>query len=89
MNPMRNREIARTILETLKHAQGFAVPTASLRPQGNGLLRPPATDDEWEAAVKMLHDPARGAIAQIECDFDATLEQWAITERGRVLLQTL
>lgn len=89
MNPMRNKEIARTILETLRHAQGYAVPDASLRPQVSGLLRPPATDDEWEFALAMLSDKSRGAITPVACDFDPTLEQWAITERGRVLLQSL
>lgn len=89
MNPMRNKEIARTILETLRHAQGFAVPVASLLPQVDGLIRPPVTEDEWEFALAMLSDKSRGAITQIACDFDPTLEQWAITERGRVLLQSL
>jgi hypothetical protein len=87
MNPFRKADIARSILETLKHAQGFAVPEASLRPQVDGMLRPPADDAEWTAAVDML--AGRESIVAIPSDLDPDLKQWAITERGRVLLQTL
>lgn len=87
MNQFRKTDIARSILETLKHAQGYAVPEVALRPQVSGLVRPPATDDEWTAATDML--AAREAIAAIPSELDPELKQWAITERGRVLLQTL
>ena len=87
MNQFRKSDIARSILETLKHAQGYAVPEASLRPQVNGLIRPPAKDDEWTAATDML--AAREAMVKVPAELDPELVQWAITERGRVLLATL
>lgn len=86
MNQFRKSDIARSILTTLKHAQGYAVPEASLRPQVDGLLRPPANDDEWTATTDMLE--ARGAIVRVPAELDAELVQWSITERGRVLLAT-
>lgn len=87
MNQFRKSDIARSILETLQHAQGYAVPEVGLRPQVSGLVRPPATDDEWTAAIDML--AGREAIAAIPSELDPELKQWAITERGRVLLKTL
>jgi hypothetical protein len=87
MNQFRKSDIARAILQTLKHAQGYAVPEPSLRPQVDGMLRPPAKDDEWSAAIDML--AAREAVAAIPSELDPELKQWAITERGRVLLATL
>lgn len=86
-NPMRKREISRTLLTTLLHAQGYAVPEASLRPQVDGLLSPPADDDEWAEVTESMED--RGRIVRVADDFDAELVKWAITERGRVALQTL
>lgn len=83
MNPFRKTDIARAILQTLKHAQGYAVPEATLRPQVDGLLRPPANDAEWKAATDML--AGREAIRQIPAELDPELVQWSITERGRVL----
>lgn len=87
MNPFRKNDIARAILQTLGHAQGYAVPEPTLRPQVAGLLRPPPQDAEWTAATDMLG--AREAIVRIPAELDPELVQWAITERGRVLLATL
>jgi hypothetical protein len=87
MNQFRKTDIARAILQTLKHAQGYAVPEATLRPQVAGLLRPPPEDAEWTAVTDMLG--AREAIIEIPAELDPELIQWAITERGRVLLATL
>jgi hypothetical protein len=87
MNYFRKNDIARAILQTLQHAHGYAVPEPSLRPQVNGLIRPPADDAEWTAATDML--AARESIVAIPAEIDPDLKQWAITERGRVLLATL
>ena len=89
MNPLRRMHLLRTLLETLSYAQGYAVPEPALRPQVDGLLRPPTSDGEWADAVKDLSAPARGAIVQVPAELDPELKQWAITERGRVLLATL
>jgi hypothetical protein len=87
MNQFRKSDIARAILQTLHHARGYALPEPSLRPQVEGLVRPPAADAEWTAAIDMLG--GRGAIAKVPAELDEELVQWAITERGRVLLSTL
>lgn len=87
MNPFRKSDIARAVLQTLSHANGWALPEPSLRPQVDGLIRPPTEDAEWTAAVDML--AGREAIKAIENSLDPEIRQWAITERGRVLLQTL
>lgn len=89
MSPMRRTDLLRTILETLQFARGYAVLEAVLRSQVDGLMRPPTADEEWKAAVDTLKDTARGAIVAVEAELDPTLVQWAITERGRVLLKTL
>jgi hypothetical protein len=87
-DPLRKMTGLRTILQQLRHADSYAVPEAALRPQVDGLLRPPSTDEEWAAWTAELAGKARNAITKVDCAWDADLVQWAITERGRVLLQT-
>lgn len=89
MSGMRRAALLRTILETLAFARGYALPEEALRPQVAGLIRPPAGDEEWQGAIADLSSEVRGAIVRIPHELDAELVQWAITERGRVLLQTL
>jgi hypothetical protein len=87
MDPARTTIIRRTILETLKNAQGYAVEVSILRNFVSTLLRPPVTDEEWTQHIEWLVKGSR--IAAIESDLDETIIQYAITERGRVLLKTL
>lgn len=87
-NPLRKTTLLRTFLEQLNHAKGYAVPEVALRPQVDGLMRPPTSDEEWKDAVTWLEAGIRQAIQRIPSDFDEELVQWTITERGRVLLQT-
>jgi hypothetical protein len=87
MNQFRKSDIARAILQTLMHARGYALPELTLRQQVDGLIRPPAQDDEWTAATDML--AAREAMVRVPAELDPELVQWSITERGRVLLATL
>lgn len=87
MNPLRRSHLLRSVLETLNFARGYAVPESALRPQVDGLMQPPTSDEEWQAAVADLE--ARDAIKPIESELDPTLKQFAITQRGRVLLETL
>jgi hypothetical protein len=89
INPMRRTDLLRTILETLQFAQGYAVLEGVLRAQVDGLMRPRTEDSEWKDAIDALKAPAAGAIVTIDALLDPTLVQWAITERGRVLLKTL
>jgi hypothetical protein len=89
MNSVRKKLIRQTLLETLKHAQGYAVPEESLRPHVDALIRPPLSDAEWNSAITEMADPSRGLIAAVPSDLDPDLKQWAITERGRTVLATL
>jgi len=89
MNPVRKKLIRQTLLEALKHAHGFAVPEESLRPHVDALIRPPLSNEEWNAAILELSHESRGLIVQVPSDLDPDLKQWAITERGRTLLATL
>lgn len=88
-HPLRRTHLLRTILETLDFARGFAVPEEALRPQVDGLVRPPSSDPEWASAIEQLSSPVHGAIVRIPAELDPELVQWAITERGRVLKATL
>jgi hypothetical protein len=85
-NPARTTIIRRTILETLKHAQDYALEESILRNFVDALLRPPITDEEWASNIAWL---SQGRITLVPSSLDETVRQFAITERGRVLLQTL
>jgi len=85
-NPARITIIRRTILETLKHAQDFALEQSIMRNFVDALLRPPVTDAEWEANIAWL---LQGRITLVPSSLDEAIVQYAITERGRVLLATL
>ncbi len=86
-NPARITIIRRSILETLKHAQGYALEASTLRSFLDTLLRPPVSDEEWEAHIKWLQD--NKLIIPVPSDLDDSILQYAITERGRVRLATL
>ena len=87
MNPVRSKALRLTILEQLKHAQGYALPADALRPMVDSLLRPPVTDEEWQHSITWLE--SNGHIVRVPSDLDPALVQHSITERGRVALQTL
>ncbi|WAC18872.1 hypothetical protein OVA24_16700 [Luteolibacter sp. SL250] len=87
MDPARITIIRRTILETLKNAQGYAVEVSILRNFVSTLLRPPVTDEEWANHIAWL--VKGGFIVLVPSDLDDSIQQYAITERGRVLLATL
>jgi len=87
MNPVRTKALRQTILEQLKHAQGYALPDEALRFMVDSLLRPPTTDDEWKLSLDWLE--TNTLIVRVASDLDAELVQHSITERGRVALQTL
>jgi hypothetical protein len=87
MDPARITIIRRTILETLKNAQGYAVEVSILRNFVSTLLRPPVTDEEWTNHIGWL--VKGGLIALVPSDLDDEVQQYAITERGRVRLATL
>jgi hypothetical protein len=87
MNPVRTKALRLTILEQLKHAQGYALPDDTLRSMVDSLMRPPITDDEWTVSMDWLETNSH--VVRVQSDLDPELVQHSITERGRVALQTL
>jgi hypothetical protein len=87
MNPARTKALRLTILEQLKHAQGYALPDETLRSMVNSLMRPPVSDEEWTHSMDWLE--TNTMTVRVGSDLDASLIQHSITERGRVALQTL
>ncbi len=86
-NPTRNLLLRKTTLEALGFAKGYALPDATLRSHVDALLRPPLSGEEWTITTAWLE--SERLVVRVPNDLDAALIQWAITERGRVLLSTL
>ena len=84
---MRNKLIRQTVLEALSMAHGYALPDETLRRHVDALMRPPLSVDEWGQTTGWLE--TNNHITRVASDFDDTLVQWSITERGRTLLATL
>lgn len=84
---MRTKLIRQTVLEALTMAHGYALPEEMLRRHVDGLMRPPISADEWELTTGWLETNKH--ITRVASDFDESLVQWSITERGRTLLATL
>lgn len=72
------------VLETLENCDGYALPESSLRSHVDALTRPPVQDDEWQACIDWLD--GREMIRAVPSPLDDELQQWTLTERGRVLL---
>jgi hypothetical protein len=85
-HPVRKKQIRRAILETLELAKGYALESGTLQTHVNDLLRPPATCDEWKDSIDWLG--LQEFIRMVPNDFDSTMRQWCITERGKTLLRS-
>ena len=86
MSPVRKKQVRRAILETLEMAKGYALESGALETHVNDLLRPPVSDDEWKDAINWLG--LGEYIRMVPNDFDTTMKQWCITERGKTLLRS-
>lgn len=84
---MRTKLIRQTVLEALSMAHGYALPDETLHRHVDALCRPPLSGDEWDITMDWLE--TNNHIARVASDFDESLVQWSITERGRTLLKTL
>lgn len=85
-HPARITVIRRSILDTLKHAQDYAVEASVLRSFVDTLLKPQSTDEEWTSHINWL---VKGSyITSVESSLDESLLEYAITARGRTLLAT-
>jgi hypothetical protein len=86
MSPVRKKQVRRAILETLEMAKGYALESGALEMHVNDLLRPPVDSDEWKDAINFLG--LGEYIRIVNNDFDTTMKQWCITERGKTLLRS-
>lgn len=84
---MRTKQVRRAILDALKLANGYALEVEALRQHVGDLLRPPVSDEEWALHIDWLETQCH--IVRIPSAIDDQLIQFSITERGRVLLQSL
>ncbi|MBX3742460.1 MAG: hypothetical protein KF712_15850 [Akkermansiaceae bacterium] len=73
-------------IPSLKHAQDYALEESIMKNFVDALLRPPVTDEEWNRHIAWLLE---GRITLVPSSLDDSVKQYAITERGRVLLATL
>ncbi len=87
IDAIRKKLVRQTVLEALSMAHGFALPEVTLRNHVSALLRPYVANDEWKDTTDWLE--TNNHIVRVESDFDETLVQFSITERGRTLLKTL
>lgn len=81
---MRQADVRRHILETLEMAGGYALPEPALRSQVTAMTRPPVGEAEWDEAMGWLQ--RERAIASVPNELDPEMPQWALAERGRVML---
>lgn len=87
VNPARRKQVRRVVLEALRHASPYALANEVLREHVSDLIRPPLNLAEWGMTEKWLSDG--GFIVRIESDIDPDMKQWAITDLGKTLLQTI
>jgi hypothetical protein len=85
-SPVRVTMIRKTLLEAIKEAHGYALEVGVLRGFVDSLMRPPTSYPEWSGALHWSIE--NGLIVRVASDMDENLEQYAITERGRLQLLT-
>lgn len=85
-SPVRKKQVRRAILETLEMAKGYALEQGALEMHVNDLLRPPVEHEEWKESINFLG--LGEYIRIVNNDFDTTMKQWCITERGKTLLRS-
>jgi len=85
MDPRRQQNIRRAILEKLERAEPYALPEDSLQVEVNATLRPPLGQAEFDDALTFLQ--GNKFVATLPDELDATLVKWLITEAGKTLLR--
>jgi hypothetical protein len=86
-NPVRRKQVLRTMLEVLKMAHPYALEEESMFRMVNDLLRPPLHFGERGVCITQLK--TQKLITQIEDSLDKELRQFALTELGKTFLATL
>ncbi len=88
VNPARRKQVARTMLETLAMAGGYALEDSILLSMVNDLVKPPMDLAEQGIQKKLLID--QGFMKEAAPDaLDPGMKQWVITELGRNYLASL
>jgi predicted transcriptional regulator len=87
MNPVRRKQVLRTMLEVLKMASPYAVEEQAMMRMVNDLLRPPLHFGERGPSITQLRD--QKFIIQVEDSLDKELRQFALTDLGKTFLATL
>lgn len=82
---MRNTNIRRAVLDILERAQPYALPEPQLAIELNGVIRPPASQAEFDEELLILQ--TRGYITTVPDPLDDRLVKWAITEAGMTMLR--
>jgi hypothetical protein len=86
-NPVRRKQVLRTVLTTLKFASPYALPAEAMWENVNDLLSPPLRWGERGPVITQLKN--QKLVTQVEDSLDKELIQYALTELGRTYLQTL
>ncbi len=85
LDPTRQQNIRRAILEKLEYAEPFALPEGPLQNEVNASLRPPLAQAEFDDALTFLQ--SQRFVATLADDLDPNLVKWLITESGKTLLR--
>lgn len=86
-NPVRRKQVLRTVLTTLKFASPYALPAEAMWENVNDLLSPPLRWGERGPVITLLKN--QKFVVQVEDSLDQEIIQYALTELGRTYLQTL
>lgn len=87
INPVRRKQVRRTVLETLKMSGNYALEESTMWKFVNDLIKPPLTFGEWGVTLQALKEG--GFIREAEDTLDPGMKQWLITELGKNLLTSL
>ena len=82
---MRAANIRRAILDILERAQPYALPESQLVVELKAVVRPPASQAEFDEEMLFLQN--RGYIDNVPDPLDDRLVKWAITEAGMAMLR--
>jgi len=86
-NPVRRKQVLRTLLEVLKMAAPYAVEEQAMFRMVDDLLRPPLHFGERGPVLTQLR--SQKFIVQVEDALDPELRQFALTDLGKTFLATL
>ncbi|EDY16696.1 hypothetical protein CfE428DRAFT_5809 [Chthoniobacter flavus Ellin428] len=78
--------LARAILDRLAKARPYALPEEQLFTEVNGVVRPPATEEEFQTSIAALSTGGVPRLRMMADEFDDAARKWVITEAGEAAL---